>query len=250
VNLKQEICSLFEVHPDEGGVQRIVTPLEYPGSADRVIVRVRPAGAGYRVDENGEAAFYAAMNGGDVESRTVVRWAEELPWHSPVTFEDEIIAANAQSEALIAPCIFRVAEAAQQLYALATSRAARQQNDFKEQVAAVIETVAKRLNLQLQSNYELPIAGGLMVDHFIDSHRPLIVVAATSPTRLLEAEVIHMQYRMESRPGFVLAVAESQEIVGKKQFERAAYYTDRAVIYNALNLERLVSDQVASAAIH
>jgi len=246
MNLKQEICALFEVHQDEKGVQRVVTPLEYSGSADRIVVRVRPVESGYQIDENGEAAFYASSNGGDVRSRAVARWIEDLSWHSPVTFDDNETLATMVSDGVpIAPYIFRVAEAAQQLYALATSRTDRQEGDFKERVAAVIEAVAARLNLPLHSNYELPIAGGLLADHFIEGNQPLIIIAATSPTRLLEAEVIHMQYRMDKSPGFVLAVAESQIAVGKKQFERAAYYTDRTVIYSALDLERLVSAQTA-----
>jgi len=245
VNLKQEICSLFEVHLDEKGVQRVITPLEYPGSAERIVVRVRPIESGYQVDENGEAAFYASISGGDVQSRSVVRWAEDLSWHSPVTFDDnETLATLVSGDVPIAPHIFRVAEAAQQLYALATNRTDRQEGDFKERVAAVVDTVATRLNLRLHSNYELPIAGGLVADHFIEGDQPLVIIAATSPTRLLEAEVIHMQYRMDKLPGFVLAVAESQATVGKKQFERAAYYTDRTVIYSAPDLDRLVSAQM------
>ena len=50
-----------------------------------------------------------------------------------------------------------------------------------------------------------PIAGGLEAD-------------------LLEAEVIHMQHRYTAQRGFVLAVAESEKVVNKKQFHRANYY--------------------------
>ena len=67
-DLKQAICSLFEVHADECGVQRIVTPLEYPGSNDQIIIRVRPSGNGFAIDENGETSLYASLNGGDIES--------------------------------------------------------------------------------------------------------------------------------------------------------------------------------------
>lgn len=136
-DLKRAICSLFEVHADEGGVQRIVTPLEYSGSNDQIVVRVRPSddGQGFVIDENGEAAFYASLNGGDVESEAVGRWAAEISLASPVEFtEDEKISVFASDERLIAPYIFRVAEAAQQLHAIATSRADRHTSDFKERV--------------------------------------------------------------------------------------------------------------------
>lgn len=250
MNLKSEICSLFEVHQDANGVQRIITPLEYPGCGDRVVVRVRPDTAGFKIDENGEAAFLASLVGGDMESRAVQRWIEELQWNSPVSLcKDEVLVARAPDERLVAPYIFRVAEAAQQLHAIATARTERNSGDFKEKLLAAMEDVATKLQVGLQNDIELPIAGGLIADHVLDLRSPMIVIAATSPARLLEAEVIHMQYRMDNRPGFVLAVAESQTAVGKKQYERAAYYTDRTVVYNPVDLRRLVETQ-ASQQLH
>jgi hypothetical protein len=251
-DLKRAICSLFEVHPDDEGVQRVITPLEYPGTSDRVVVRVRPSEKeqGFVIDENGEAALYASLNGGDVESDSVFRWAEDLRSFSPVSFsENEIISAYAENERLIAPYIFRVAEAAQQLHAIATSRADRQTSDFKERVKIIVEEIAASLNLSCASDVELPIAGGLKADHVVGNDRPLIIITATSPTRLLEAEVIYLQYREDKKPGYVLAVAEDQTSVGKKQYERAAYYTNKSVIFNADAFGKLISSEMA-AGIH
>lgn len=251
-DLKRSICSLFEVHADEGGVQRVVTPLEYPGSSDQIVVRVRPSGdgRGFVVDENGEAAFYAGLNGGDVDSDAVGRWAEELSSVSPVQFtKDEKISVFASSERLIAPYVFRVAEAAQQLHAIATSRADRQASDFKERLKLIVQEIAKEVKLTCQSDVELPIAGGLKADHVLGTDKPIIIIAATSATRLLEAEVIYMQYRADDKPGYVLAVAESQIAVGKKQYERAAYYTNKAVIYQEDAFRKLVSG-TATADLH
>jgi hypothetical protein len=246
-DLKRAICSLFEVHADEGGVQRVVTPLEYPGSNDQIVVRVRPSadGHGFAIDENGEAAFYAALNGGDVESEAVGRWAEDISSASPVKFtDDEKISAYASDERLIAPYIFRVAEAAQQLHAIATARADRQSSDFKDRIKQIVQEIAIESNLQLNSEVELPIAGGLKADHVLGTSMPLIIIAATSSTRLLEAEVIFMQYRADKKQGYVLAVAENQATVGKKQYERAAYYTNKAVIFNSDAFSTLVSNEV------
>lgn len=246
-DLKRAICSLFEVHADEDGVQRIVTPLEYPGSNDRIVVRVRPSdnNQGFDIDENGEAAFYAGLNGGDVESEAVGRWAEEISLASPVEFtEDEKISAFANDERLIAPYIFRVAEAAQQLHAIATARVDRQASDFKERIKQIVQEIAIASNLQCNSEVELPIAGGLKADHVLGTNTPLIIIAATSPTRLLEAEVIYMQYRADKKPGYVLAVAESQTNVGKKQYERAAYYTNKAVIFNQDAFSKLIYNEL------
>ena len=55
-----------------------------------------------------------------------------------------------------------------------------------------------------------------------------------------------MQYRAEHKPGYVLAIAESQQSVGKKQYERAAYYTDKAVIFNSGALRSLLSAEMYS----
>lgn len=246
-DLKRAIFSLFEVHSDEGGVQRVVTPLEYPGSGDQIVVRVRPLGEnkGFMIDENGEAALYAGLNGGDVESDVVGRWGEDLAAVSPVEFtEDETISAFASTERLIAPYIFRVAEAAQQLHAIATARADRQASDFKERVKKIIQEIALESHISCESDVVLPIAGGLKADHVLGTNKPLIVIAATSPARLLEAEVIYMQYREEKMPGYVLAVAESQAAVGKKQYERAAYYTNKAVIFNPDAFGKLLSSEL------
>lgn len=252
-DLKQAICSLFEVHSDENGVQRVVTPLEYPGSNDQIVVRVRPLGPGkgYAIDENGEAAFSASLNGGDVESDAISRWAEELIAHSPVRFkDDETISAFAGSKRLIAPYIFRVAEAAQQLHAIATARADRQASDFKDRVKQIVQEIALNAHLECKTDVELPIAGGLKADHVLGTTKPLIVIAATSPTRLLEAEVIYMQYRAENKAGYVLAVAESQNTVGKKQYERAAYYTDKAVIFHSDAFGKLLSSELMASSLH
>lgn len=243
-DLKRAICSLFEVHSDEDGVQRVVTPLEYPGSSDRIVVRVRPSvdGQGFDIDENGEAAFYASINGGDIESDAVGRWAEDLSSSSPVCFsEDEKLTAFASGERLVAPYVFRVAEAAQQLHAIATSRADRQASDFKERVKLVVRAIAAEIKWEYHGEMELPIAGGLKADHVLGKDKPLIIIAATSATRLLEAEVIYMQYRADKKPGYVLAVAESQSTVGKKQYERASYYTDKAVIFNEDAFGKLIA---------
>lgn len=240
-SLKQAICSLFDVHSDEQGVQRIVTPLEYSGSGDRIVVRVRPTVSGYQVDENGEASLYASMADGDVETEIVSRWAEDLAGYSPVTLgDDDVLYALASEERLLPSYIFRVAEAAQQLYALSTSRPSRRVSQLKSQVAEAVERAAKDTGLTYQSDVALPIAGDFVADHVIESETPLIVIAATGIQRLLEAELIHMQYRLEKVPGIVIAAVESQKSVGPKQFERANYYTGKTVTFNAGYFEALI----------
>ena len=90
---------------------------------------------------------------------------------------------------------------------------------------------------------------GLEADHLIGdisdaSVPPLIVIAASSATRLLEAELIHMQYRHTQQRGFVLAVPESEKVVGKKQFHRANYYTGKTVEFSAYDFGQLLREQL------
>lgn len=245
-DLKRAICTLFEVHDDGNGTQRVVTPLEYPGTNDKVVVRVRQRGEYVQIDENGEASMYASMNGGELESDNVDRWAQELLAHSHIEFtNEEMLCAHVHSALLIAPTLFHVAAAAQQLYALATAHKERETSDFKLQVAAVVQDVCNSLNIPLRQNVELPIAGGLEADHLLgNGDNPLIIITATSATRLLEAEVIHMQYKLSKQPGFVLAVAESPKAVGIKQFNRANYYTGKTVQFSAHDFGQLLHGQL------
>lgn len=240
-DIKTRICSLFNVLEDEGGVQRVITPIEYASTGDAVVVRVRPrSDGGFVVDENGEAALNASMAGGDIECDAVQRWLEDQRLVSPVMFDEDALCVIAQNDLEIAPAIFRVAEAAQQLFTLATSRATRHSSDFKARVAEVFDAAAADFDFSYQADFELPIAGGMRADFYIPSQRPLIVIAANSLSRLLEAEIIHMQYQLSKRPGMVVAVAESQSAVGKKQFERANYYTDKTVSFEPNDMRQLI----------
>lgn len=229
---KREICALFDVHSDEGGVQRIVTPFEYADSGDRIVVRVRPvAGGAWRIDENGEAALHAAMRGGDVDSEASNRWIAELP--APLIFtDDETICARVTEPELVTPYVIRVAEAAQQLHAIATSRSDRQHSGIKQRVANAVRQVAGELGARVESEVMLPLAGAFVADHVIATHQPLILIVATTAARLMEAELIHIQYRAQGRPGAVVAIAESQAAVTRKQFERAGYYTSKTVVFD------------------
>ncbi len=233
VSLKQAICSLFDVYDDEQGVQRVVTPMEYSGSGDRIVVRIRPSDGGYLIDENGETSLYANMAGGDAGSESVLRWAEEMEGQSPVRLgEDDTLMAVAHDQRLVPSYIFRVAESAQQMYALAVSRSTRQASKLKELVAQAVDDAARSSNVSYRSDVTLPIAGDFVADHIIDTETPLIVIAASGIQRLLEAEIIHMQFRMEKVRGTVIAAVESQKSVGTKQFERANYYTGKTVTFN------------------
>jgi hypothetical protein len=182
------------------------------------------------------------MIGGDVESGAVEQWSQNLSQLSPARLcDDEVIRATTTDERLVVPYVFRVAEAAQQLYGVATSRPERQStSDFKERLTRTIAEIATEFGVGYRSEVELPISGGLTADHLIETPTPSIIIAATSAKRLLEGELIHLQYRAVHMPGHVLAIAENQQAVGKTEFERANYYTWKTVVFDARNLRSLI----------
>jgi len=256
MNIKQQICDLFEVYSDKAGVTRVVTPLEYAGSGDKIVVRVRPGqNGGYVVDENGEAVFNAMMAGGDISSAPVSRWLEEFHHKGPVFFDesDERLYALFSREEQAAPCIFRVAQAAQRLHAVATARVAepeRPSEIFRKQVKELMVAVATQLNIPINHEVTLPIAGDFKADHVIESGTPLLIITAISDARLLEAEVICMQYRADQRRAHIWAIADKQSTVGQQQFERANYYMDKALIFQQDSLRQLLIQEMTPPTVH
>lgn len=244
-SLKRSICRLFDVVDDEQNVKRVITPLEFAKTGYAVVVRVRPLEEGkFLIDENGDAAMFASMSGGETDSDSVGRWVADLD--CGLTFADDVVSIQVDTEDAIAPGIFRVAETAQQLFAIATSRANRQTSDFKSRVAAVFEKAALEHGIHYDVDVELPFAGGMEADFVLHAERPLIVIAANSLPRLLEAEIIHLQSQRHNRKEMVVAVAESQAAVGKKHFERANYFTDKTVSFDPENMLQLLTQHAAT----
>jgi hypothetical protein len=247
-NIKHEIFSLFDVTATENGGWCVVTPMQYSGSNDHVVVHIRPTEHGWELHDNGDAVLNANMLGFDTDTDALERWTEDLKVYGPTHFDaaTESLVADTEQDRLLAPYIFRVAEAAQQFFAIATQRHERRASNFKEQVAKVVTSVGAMLNLPVGQDIELPIAGGFKADFVIDRPTPLVIIAATSASRLMEAQLIFMQYRYEKVPGFVLAIAESPQAVGRKQFDRANYYTGKTVSFDPSHLSDLIKDCLAA----
>ncbi len=245
-NIKHNICALFDVTETENGGLCIVTPMQYSGSNDNIVIHVRPNSDGWEIHDNGDAVMNANMLGFDTDTDALSRWSEELKLHNPAHYNEqsEVLVARTSNEKLLAPYVFRVADAAQQLFTIATQRQERRASNFKEQVSVVVDSVARSLNKLAREDVELPIAGGLTADFVIDQDEPLIVISATSVARLMEAEIIFMQYRHQNMPGFVLAIAENPQVVGRKQFDRANYYTGKTVSFDRNHLAELIKSRL------
>jgi hypothetical protein len=119
----------------------------------------------------------------------------DLHDHGPVCYdaETELLSASTNNHNLLAPYLFRVAEAALGLFTTATQRSERRVSNFKSQLNEVVTSIAAALNVNVATDVELPIVGGLTADFVFDGANPLIVVAATSTAQLPEAEMIFMQ---------------------------------------------------------
>jgi len=245
-NIKHSLCALFDVTETADGGWCIVTPMQYSGSNDHVVIHIRSTVSGWAIHDNGDAVMNANLLGYDVRIEAVDRWCEEMKLYGPAKYDpdEEMVVAYTDNENLLAPYVFRVAEAAQQLFTIATQRPERRPSMFKERVESVVESVAASLGKDVQHDVDLPIAGGLTADFVVDQEEPLIVIAATSVARLMEAELIFMQYRHQKMPGFILAVAESPNAVGRKQFDRANYYTGKTVSFDQNHLAELVASRL------
>lgn len=248
-NIKSLICGLFDVQADEYGVQRVITPMEYIGTKDKVVIRIRPLGHGrFKIDENGDAMFYASMAGADVESDTIQNWLTDLPSNFPIFSEDEVLVAETENQSDIASLVIKVAQIAQDLYALATARtrAPRSTEEFKKNVRKAVYAAALLRDVRVDSDVELDeISGNFVADHVIYSgNSKLVIIAATGVQRLLEAELMHSTFERDHISAKVIAAVESQESVGKRQFERAGYYTDKTVTFSQSDFAGLIGRSI------
>jgi hypothetical protein len=244
LDFKRSLCGLFDVQATDDGM-RVVTPLCYRAEGDQIVVRVRrlPDG-GWRLDENGEAAFNASLSGAPIESDAMARWADGLNEQGRVTFdlEAEELSSHVFEETQLAPAVLRLAEAAHELYSVATAaRVDRKAGDLKQRVVTAAVEAALRMKRPYATDVELPISGGFVADVYIESDIPLIVIAAATTPRLLEAEITHMQYRAQRLPGYVLAVVDANQGIPRKQVERANYYTGKTVSYAHRDLEQFIA---------
>ena len=126
--LQSSLCVLFgaqvDQYTDENNVQRIVTPMRYSESRDHIVIRVRPTPTAIQIDEAGDAAMYSALAGGNTGTEHLVRWEKALAETSPVRIDaDDVLVATTTDPHRVPGYVFRVAEAAQQFYTLATASA-------------------------------------------------------------------------------------------------------------------------------
>jgi hypothetical protein len=225
------LCRRFAwIATADGG--RLITPWRYD-DGDQVVVFVTPHGEDWRADDNGEGLFRLAGAGIDPASERVQARLQALTQILGVHLDDdgEQIYAVASTPNLESAAL-AVAEASAQLQGLTCLRPqARQPSDFRERIIDLVETAARAAGVESRRDVPADASQSFLADVYLCTPIPLLVIAATSAQRLMEAEIIWLDAARRLAPVYVLATVESARDIGVAQYTRANYYTDKTVEY-------------------
>lgn len=245
--VKASICALFKVEEDDG-VLAIETPLRNLGD-DHIVVFASPSEDGkWRIDDNGDTAFSLSLAGYNIVNDRFDEVAQQccmLPETLWDTEEQQFSMLVEAKDIGIASLL--VATAASRLINAITSRKERKKGDFKERLMAILDEITKETSLP--ATFDAAVDGDLLrADCRIETPVPTYIIAATSSERLTEAELIHSRLRVAEQPGYVVAVVESVEEVGKKHYQRANYFTDKAIEYDGNMFEAFMKGRLVATA--
>ena len=245
--VKASICALFKVEED-GGVLAIETPLRNLAN-DHVIVFATPKdGEKWHIDDNGETAFALSLAGHNVAIDRFNEIAQGCCMHANMAWDvnEQHFSMTVESKDIGIASIL-VATAASRLINAVTSRKDRKKGDFKERLMAILEEIIRETSLSAE--FDSPVDGDLLrADCRIETGVPTYIVAATSSERLTEAELIHSRLKITNQPGYVVAVVESIDDVGKKHYQRASYFTDKAIEFDGNLFGAFMKGRLVSAA--
>jgi len=248
--IKSSICALFEVQQD-GETLVVSTPLNISGR-DRIHVYVSPLGDGrWRLDDNGEVAFAAAMAGINTKTEQFQALVEASMFGGPPSIlwdeSDEALALDVGSEEIGMGCL-ALAHVASRLYLSAIlPRKIKEKNDFRERILAIIDEVAEKSQIAIER--DTPVTNELLVaDCQLSTPIPTYIVVATSAIRLADAELMHSRLQNARKPGYVLAIVENIRSVGATHFTRATYLTDKTVEWDQGMFNALVQDRATHGA--
>lgn len=243
---KLDLCSLFSVTKNvEGDVSLVETPLVFPGTDDKVVIRVRPKEQGFRIDDGGDTEWFTSIAGYDIDSasgRAVCEQNEEC--FSILLDENGVLYTNIDDSDGLALGVLRLAQASISLFSAVTSRRERIPSQFKDDLRIILKEAVDESLFSLEENVEIPETHGQKADYRLgrksDSNKITYIFAASDKARVLEAELAFLQMHQSNVSGSVLLIVENQEKVGKETFERAGYYTSRSVVFNESGLKELI----------
>lgn len=225
--MKLDICRDFEVRETATGIL-VVTALQYD-DGDRVVVFADgQEGGGWRVHDNGDAAFRLRLDDIDIDGERIQRWLAErrgrVGWNEA---EEEFELSVADARHLV-PAAFKVAQAALQLQSFSALRATRSESSFKSEVLELLKSVQR--DTGVPADYDMAVdARGLLVADcvFRPGGADLAFFIANTRERLLEAELSYLALKQDKRTTRVIAVVEGIAAVGQKQYARAEFFSTK-----------------------
>lgn len=246
--MKPDLCRDFEVVADNGG-WRVVTPWRY-GDRDRVVVWAVPTDGGWRVDDNGEAAFRMALDGGDLDGQRVRAWLSSVPAMLGASWNpDEQRLEAFSDEKKLAGSIHAVAEVSALLGSLSLARETRMSSTFKEEVISMLHEVSQETGIEARFDIPLDQRQLLMADCLFLSKRPLAIIVAGSVERLLEAELAWSEARRTGDQTRIIAVTEGDGAgIPRRRIDQAQFFTDKTLPFRGF--ETLLHQNIAESLLH
>jgi hypothetical protein len=224
--LRALLCGAFEISQDEDALL-VRTPfgLDYN---DDLVIRVRPDNGAFRVDDNGDTLFALTISGAVPDAERVSELAPDVEYDQ----DDGSLILRPETEDSIASAVFSVAGAALRIHGACRPRQRAVATDFRERVISALEDVARETGVLCRIDEVVEEAGSLTADVVLGDANPLLVIAANSVERLMEAELIFLRRKLGQVPGFVCAAVPSAKAIGQKHYSRANYYTDKALEFD------------------
>ena len=249
--MKLDICRDFEVRETASGLL-VVTPLQYEDGDQVVVFADTIQGDGWRVHDNGESAFRLALDHNDIDSERVQRWVNEQSPRVGWSEADEQFELVVTEPSQLVPAAFKVAQAAVQMQSFSALRVTRSESTFKAEVIALLKGVQEETGVEAEYDVPVDSRGLLTADClFRPKAQPLAFFIAISKERLLEAELSYLALKEEKHPIRVIAVVESIQSVGQKQYGRAEFFTSKVFPYRDFEKSFLGwVKEAASGAVH
>jgi hypothetical protein len=222
-----DLCKELRVKAISGGFL-VETPFKYYDHDSVVVFGRNQGGNRFRVSDNGDAAERLSFDGVDVGSERIGRWLAEAKAHFGIEWDAEGQEFWVECDASeLASTVFRIAEAATQLQAMTVTRESHRESTFKSEMLSILREVAREANVDMR--FDVPVVSHFIADALFLTEKPLAIVLAPTKDRLMEAELMWSTIQRTGDPTVVYAVVESVEKVGRKEHERAAFYTDKVL---------------------
>ncbi len=234
---------LFEVKKTQNpNVELIQTPLEFPGTNDQVVVRVRKSPQGYLVDDGGDTEWFIEASGFSLESAGIEASKKHLYETLGVEFNDDLVLfQRVETDAQLPMAVIQVAQAAVAFYEVASNRLERKEGRFRKELKEALREVAAEDGFEVSEDCAIAALQGQKADYRLTKKalkNPIYVFAASDKARLLEAQLAFLALDREVP---VIAIAESQEKVGRRNFERAGYFTTKCLAYDKGSMRDLMA---------